>query len=235
MSKPQFSTLQHEINIAYLSSRELKELGPMKKEQKEAGIPMRLRVRFLASLSGLRIWHCCELWDRSQMWLRSGVAVAVVWASSYSSDETPSLGTSICHRCGPKKKKKKERKRKKKRSVYLKDWKGDSFWRATQSPLQGSTCCWETCPTPKTTSTSDGCLAKAVLFPGQPTFSGWQRWCCESLAIASQHQTTELPGGWLWLSSGLHPSLISPRTPSCFLPSLPVLIPWALLKSHSAN
>ena len=26
---------------------------------------------------GLRIWHCCELCCRSQMWLRSGVAVAV--------------------------------------------------------------------------------------------------------------------------------------------------------------
>ena len=30
--------------------------------------------------------------------------VAVAWASSCSSDLTPSLGTSICHTCGPKKK-----------------------------------------------------------------------------------------------------------------------------------
>jgi len=30
---------------------------------------MRLRVRSLASLSGLRIWHCCELWCRLQTWL----------------------------------------------------------------------------------------------------------------------------------------------------------------------
>ena len=37
------------------------------------------------------------------MWLGSGVAVAVVQAGSYSSDETPSLGTSICCQCGPKK------------------------------------------------------------------------------------------------------------------------------------
>ena len=29
-------------------------------------------------LSGLRIWHCHELWCSSQMWLRSGVAVVVV-------------------------------------------------------------------------------------------------------------------------------------------------------------
>ena len=28
--------------------------------------------------------------------------MAVVWASSYSSDSTPSLETSICHGCGPK-------------------------------------------------------------------------------------------------------------------------------------
>ena len=61
----------------------------------------------LPSLSGLRIWSCHELWCRSQMRLRSCVTVAVVWAGSCSSDLTPSLGTSICHRCGPEKKKKK--------------------------------------------------------------------------------------------------------------------------------
>ena len=31
----------------------------------------------LASFSGLRIWHCHELWCRSQMLLRSGIAMAV--------------------------------------------------------------------------------------------------------------------------------------------------------------
>ena len=39
---------------------------------------MRLQVQSLALLSGLRIWHCCELWCRSKMWLRSRVAVDVV-------------------------------------------------------------------------------------------------------------------------------------------------------------
>jgi len=66
---------------------------------------MRLWVRSLASLSGLRIWRGCELWCRSQMWLGSGVAVAGIgW--QYSSDSTPSLGPSICHRCSPQKTKK---------------------------------------------------------------------------------------------------------------------------------
>ena len=65
----------------------------------------RLWVRPLALLSGLRIWHCCELWCRWQTWLESGIAVAVVEAGSCSSDWTPSLGTSICHGCGPKKQK----------------------------------------------------------------------------------------------------------------------------------
>ena len=37
------------------------------------------------------------------------VAVAVAVAGSCSSDSTPSLGTSICHRCGPKKTKKKKK------------------------------------------------------------------------------------------------------------------------------
>ena len=38
---------------------------------------MRLRVRSLASLSGLRLQHCHELWYRLQTQLRSSVAVAV--------------------------------------------------------------------------------------------------------------------------------------------------------------
>ena len=75
---------------------------------------MRLWVWSLALLSGLRIWHCCELWWRSQMRLGFCVAVALAWASGYSSDLTPSLGTCICGECGPRKDKKKKRKRKEK-------------------------------------------------------------------------------------------------------------------------
>ena len=82
---------------------------------------MRTLVWSLASLSGLRIcWHYCKLQHRSQMRLDSVMPVAVTYACSCSSDSTPSLGSSICHRCGPKKKKKerkkKERKKKERRS-----------------------------------------------------------------------------------------------------------------------
>jgi len=51
------------------------------------------------------------------MWLGShvAVAVAVAVASSYRSDWTPSLGTSICQECGPEKTKKKKEKRKHKK------------------------------------------------------------------------------------------------------------------------
>ena len=53
---------------------------------------------------GLRHWHCCELWCRSQTWLRSPIAaVAVAYTGKYRSDLTPSLGTFICCRCDPKK------------------------------------------------------------------------------------------------------------------------------------
>ena len=38
---------------------------------------MSMQVLSLALLSGLKIRRCCELWCRSQMQLRSGVAVAV--------------------------------------------------------------------------------------------------------------------------------------------------------------
>ena len=68
---------------------------------------MRLQVQSLASISGLRIRHCHELWCSSQTWLRSGAAVALAQAGGYSTDWTPSLGTSTCRGCGPKKKKKK--------------------------------------------------------------------------------------------------------------------------------
>ena len=42
--------------------------------------------------------------------MRLGSGVAVAWAGSYSSNLTPSLGTSICQVCSLKKTKNKERK-----------------------------------------------------------------------------------------------------------------------------
>ena len=65
------------------------------------------------------LWR--EQWCRLQMWPGSGVAMAVVQSSSYSSDLTPGLGTSVCCACGPKeteKKKKKKKERKKNSSLY---------------------------------------------------------------------------------------------------------------------
>ena len=81
---------------------------------------LRLQVRSLASLSGLKIHCCSELCCRSQSQLGSNVAVAVALAGDYSSDETPSLETSICCECNPKKEKKKKKKKKeRKKSVYV--------------------------------------------------------------------------------------------------------------------
>ena len=73
----------------------------------------RLWVRVLASLSGLRVRRCRELWCRLQTWLRSCVAVAVVQAGGYSSDSTPNLGTSKCCRSSPRNGKKTKKKKKK--------------------------------------------------------------------------------------------------------------------------
>ena len=53
------------------------------------------------------------------MRLRSGVAVAVVKASGYSSDSTSSLGTSICQGCSAKKTKKKKEREREILKVYL--------------------------------------------------------------------------------------------------------------------
>ena len=57
-----------------------------------------------ALLSGLRIRRCHELWYSLQTRSRSGVAV--VQADICSSNSTPSLGISICHRSSPKRPKK---------------------------------------------------------------------------------------------------------------------------------
>ena len=68
---------------------------------------MRLMIRSLVSLSELRIRRCRELWCR----LGSGVAVALAKAGSYSSDWTPSLRTSVCRGCDPKKTKNTKKKK----------------------------------------------------------------------------------------------------------------------------
>ena len=70
-------------------------------------VTVRLWVRSMASLSGLRIRCHCELWCRLQMQLGSGIVMAVVQAGSCSSNSTFSLGTSICCGCSPKTNKKK--------------------------------------------------------------------------------------------------------------------------------
>ena len=54
------------------------------------------------SLSGLRIQACCKLQSSLQMQLGSSIAMAVVQACGWGSKSSLSLGTSICHRGGPK-------------------------------------------------------------------------------------------------------------------------------------
>ena len=90
------------------------EVPIMAQQKRIQLVSMRMKVQSLAVLSGLRIYHCHELSCRSQNRLGSCVAMAVVKAGVCSSNSTPSLGTSICHRCGPKKEKKKKTKKKQK-------------------------------------------------------------------------------------------------------------------------
>ena len=75
----------------------------------------RLQVRSLALLSGLGIWCCRERWCRSQTRLGSCIVVALAQAGVYSSNQTPSLGTSICHGSKPRKGKRQKNKTKKKK------------------------------------------------------------------------------------------------------------------------
>ena len=66
-------------------------------------------------LSGLRIWHCHELWCRSQVPLRSHVALAVVQVGSCSFDSTPSPELPYATQLALKSKNKKKKKEKKKK------------------------------------------------------------------------------------------------------------------------
>ena len=76
--------------------------------------PMRTWVWTLALHSGLSIWCCHELQCRLQTWLTSGISVAVA--------VTPSLGTSTCHGCSPKRDEKRKKKERKKEKKMMRSW-----------------------------------------------------------------------------------------------------------------
>ena len=66
-------------------------------------------VRSLASLSGLKIWHFCEVWCRSQTRLRSGMAVAVAAIDPIRSLAwEPAVGAALKRQKDKKKKDKEE-------------------------------------------------------------------------------------------------------------------------------
>ena len=68
-----------------------------------------MQVRSLASLGGLSIQRCLELWYRSQMRLRSGVGVAAAVVGRCSFDSTPGPETSYAASATVKKRKKKKK------------------------------------------------------------------------------------------------------------------------------
>ena len=81
-----FSSQTAELNLSYMFNFchkcaicfKRKKGFPIMAQQKQVWIgTMRLQVQSLASLIGLRIQHCCELWCRLQIWLGSGIAVAL--------------------------------------------------------------------------------------------------------------------------------------------------------------
>ena len=81
------NTYKYQIIVLYLKLIYMLIISQVKKEKVGVSImvqwkrirlgAMRLRVRSLALLSGLRIRRCHELWCRSHTQLRSGVAVAL--------------------------------------------------------------------------------------------------------------------------------------------------------------
>ena len=62
---------------AQKGEKELRQGVPFVAHQLTGLGSMRMQIRPLALLSGLRIWHYCELLYRSKTQLRSCIAVAV--------------------------------------------------------------------------------------------------------------------------------------------------------------
>ena len=60
---------------------------------------------------------------RLQMWLRSQVAVVLAQAGGYSSDWTPSMGTSICHGHSPRNGKKRQKQKTKQNTNNKVAWR----------------------------------------------------------------------------------------------------------------
>ena len=65
---------------------------------------MRTQIQSLAPLSGLRIWHCRELWYSSQTQLGSHVAVAVVGQPLQFQFNPQPVNFHMPHLCPPPKK-----------------------------------------------------------------------------------------------------------------------------------
>ena len=88
-------------------------------------VSMRMRFQSLALLGGLRIQRCHELWCSLQVWLGSGIAVAVAVAGTYTSELPYALGVAL-----------KRQKKKKKAFVAF------PLWCSGFSPqLHSSGCC----------------------------------------------------------------------------------------------
>ena len=80
----------------HLSSLQHRSLNPLSKDRDQTcNLSVPSQIRTLALLSGLRIWHCHELWCRFQMHLRS-VLLWVWFRLAAVADSIPSLGMSIC-------------------------------------------------------------------------------------------------------------------------------------------
>ena len=124
ISAVQQSDFTSQFNLQdYIPNREVPVVAQRKRIQL---VSMRMWVQSLASIRGWGTWRCCELWCRSQMWLRSLWGCGCGVGQQLQFQFGPSLHTSMCWGGGPKKPKKK----KKKKSPVDLEW--NSYW----SPVQ---------------------------------------------------------------------------------------------------
>ena len=140
---------------------------------------VRMQVWPLASLGGLRIWPAlsCSVghrWRSDLVWL-------------WQPDSNPSLGTSICRRCGPRNKNKKK--------IFL------SFKKVTNA--ERGRLCKDYCQT----SDRAGAIHFIKLFSPVKFKKGWERFPSEFLILCNKSgcsisHTSEKSLLWLWTFNG---------------------------------
>ena len=109
--KPVFDTAKRLLKSFRNKTREVLEVPIIELQKRIWLVSMRMRVRSLFSISGLRIQHCRELWCRLKTWLRS-LLWLWLWCRLAATPPTRPLAWELPYTSGAALKSKKQKQKK---------------------------------------------------------------------------------------------------------------------------